>query len=118
MAWQYHMERVLQLAPHRSTSKGSMQPWRAKAQVLSQLKHNPLLTQEWSPCKHQVLNKTDLLHPEELSQTTDWLLKNTGAASILHTSAIANEGVESVRDWAVDNLPLGPTLYPKVRITR
>lgn len=63
----------------------------------------------------QVLNKTDLLTPDQLQQATDWLLANTGAASILHTSAISRGGIDDVKEWSVAQLPLGPMLYPKVR---
>ncbi len=66
-------------------------------------------------CMVQVLNKTDLLTPDQLQQATDWLLANTGAASILHTSAISGGGIDDVKEWSVAQLPLGPTLYPKVR---
>jgi GTPase Era involved in 16S rRNA processing len=60
-----------------------------------------------------VLNKVDLLTPAQLQQATDWLQANTGAAAILPTAALDNSGVEGVRQWAVKQLPLGPTLYPK-----
>lgn len=61
-----------------------------------------------------MLNKVDLLTPDQLQQATDWLLANTGAGSILHTTALSAGGINDVKMWAVDQLPLGPTLYPKV----
>ena len=63
----------------------------------------------------QVLNKVDLLTSAQLQQATEWLQGNTGAAAVLPISALSSNGVEDVRQWAVKHLPLGPTLYPKVR---
>ena len=63
----------------------------------------------------QVLNKVDLLTSAQLQQATEWLQGNTGAAAVLPISALSSDGVEAVRQWAVKHLPLGPTLYPKVR---
>jgi hypothetical protein len=62
----------------------------------------------------QVLNKVDLLTSAQLQQATEWLQGNTGAAAVLPISALSSNGVEHVRQWAVEHLPLGPTLYPKV----
>lgn len=64
----------------------------------------------------QVLNKVDLLTPAQLEQATAWLQANTGAAAVLPTAALGGDGIDGVRQWAVKQLPLGPTLYPKVKL--
>lgn len=62
-----------------------------------------------------MLNKVDLLRGDELQRLQAWLLKNSGATAVIPTSATQGRGVMDVRDWASSQLPLGPTLYPKVR---
>lgn len=62
----------------------------------------------------QVLNKADLLRPEQLQEAGNWLRERTAAAAILPISASRNVGVEAVQAWAVQQLPLGPPLYPPV----
>ena len=44
----------------------------------------------------------------------EYMAEQAGVATVLPTSAITGRGVEAVRDWALAQLPLGPTLYPKV----
>lgn len=62
----------------------------------------------------QVLNKADMLKPAALHAAGDWLRSRTAAAAILPASAIADRGLAKVEAWAVQQLPLGPNLYPKV----
>ncbi len=62
----------------------------------------------------QILNKADLLKPAELQAAGAWLRARTAAAAILPASAAAVRGISAVQAWAVKQLPLGPTLYPKV----
>lgn len=44
-----------------------------------------------------------------------YLAAQPGVAAVLQTSALTGLGVDAVRDWAVAQLPEGPTLYPKAR---
>lgn len=67
-------------------------------------------------CWLQVLNKTDLLTADQLQIATKWLQANTAATAVLPTAAISRAGIDAVQQWAVKQLPLGPTLYPKVRV--
>lgn len=60
-----------------------------------------------------VLNKADMLKPAALHAAGEWLRSRTAAAAILPASAMAKRGLEKVEAWAVQQLPLGPTLYPK-----
>lgn len=60
-----------------------------------------------------VLNKADMLKPAALHAAGDWLRSRTAAAAIFPASAVANRGLTKVESWAVQQLPLGPALYPK-----
>lgn len=56
----------------------------------------------------------DLLRAAEARALQDFMAEQAGVVTVLPTSAITGRGVEAVRDWAVAQLPEGPTLYPKV----
>ncbi|GAX81852.1 hypothetical protein CEUSTIGMA_g9280.t1 [Chlamydomonas eustigma] len=60
-----------------------------------------------------LLNKTDLMTPEKLSEVEDWYMKACKAEAVFKGSAMQNEGVKALKDWVVKKLPEGPTLYPK-----
>ena len=62
----------------------------------------------------QVLNKTDLVSPEEVEKLTEWYRTHARAEVVLPISALEGENVEAVRDWVVSKMPEGPALYPKV----
>ena len=59
--------------------------------------------------------QVDLLRRAELEAVEAYLAAQPGVAAVLPTSALTGLGVGAVRDWAVAQLPEGPTLYPKVR---
>lgn len=60
-----------------------------------------------------VLNKVDLLRPGELSARLKWFQDNASGTPALPISAKFGSGVEDLRSWAVQQLPLGPAYYPK-----
>ena len=64
----------------------------------------------------QVLNKTDLVSNTDLEAAKSWLKDNDMIDMVLPTSARDGEGVDDVRNWALSQLPQGPSLYPKVSI--
>jgi len=80
---------------------------------LKQVLQMPGMAPGWrGPPAALVLNKADLLRPEQLQEAGNWLRERTAAAAILPISASRNVGVEAVQAWAVQQLPLGPPLYP------
>lgn len=58
-------------------------------------------------------NKADLLRPDELVSRLNWLQSNAVGIEVLAISAKLGNGVEQLRSWAVDQLPIGPAYYPK-----
>lgn len=62
----------------------------------------------------QVLNKTDLVSKTDLDAAKSWLKENDMIDMVLPTSARDGKGVDDVRNWALSQLPHGPSLYPKV----
>ena len=62
----------------------------------------------------QVLNKTDLVSKTDLEAAKSWLKDNDMIDMVLPTSARDGKGVDDVRNWALSQLPQGPSLYPKV----
>lgn len=60
-----------------------------------------------------VLNKTDLVPPEEVEELTEWYRTHARAEVVLPISALEGANVEAVRDWVVSKMPEGPALYPK-----
>ena len=56
----------------------------------------------------------DLLGAAEARALQGYMAEQPGVATVLPTSAVTGRGVEAVREWAVAQLPEGPTLYPKV----
>ena len=59
--------------------------------------------------------QVDLLRRAEVEAVEAYLAAQPGVAAVLQTSALTGLGVDAVRDWAVAQLPEGPTLYPKAR---
>lgn len=61
-----------------------------------------------------ILNKCDTVKDDShLLILKKWFQDNTPAKIIFTISAKTGEGVQEVCDWAAEQLPLGPTLYPK-----
>jgi GTP-binding protein Era len=60
-----------------------------------------------------LLNKTDLLQPDQIDALRVYYASRPGVAAALCASAATGEGVPQLRDWLVSSLPLGQSLYPK-----
>lgn len=63
----------------------------------------------------QLLNKCDLLEPEQLEKLSAWYRQYCKADVVLPISALQRSGLQPVVDWLAGKLPEGPSLYPKVR---
>ena len=55
-----------------------------------------------------------LYQEEERAGLVEWFQKATSAAAVLPTSALNREGIDDLVAWAVESVPEGPTMYPKV----
>eukprot|EP00803_Ostreobium_quekettii_P007440 evm.model.scf_2245.5 EVM.evm.TU.scf_2245.5 scf_2245:24341-26459(-) len=64
-----------------------------------------------------VLNKMDLLSPHQADSLKQWYVKNCRAEAVFLTNARSGEGVEEVKNWALEELPDGAPLYPKDAIS-
>ena len=64
-----------------------------------------------------ILNKCDLLQLEEIRELKTWFEAQPGVERVFPISALAGVGHPKVQEWALDRLPLGPTLYPKDAIS-
>lgn len=62
----------------------------------------------------QLLNKCDLLGPEELDVLAGWYRQYCKAEVVLPISALQGSGLPGVVDWLASKLPESPSLYPKV----
>lgn len=60
-----------------------------------------------------LLNKVDLLDHEEESELIDWYESNAKNAAVFPISADSGDGVDAVQAWVVDNIPEGPSMFPK-----
>lgn len=60
-----------------------------------------------------LLNKADLLPPEEVEALAAWYKENCRAEAVFVGSAKDKRGIDELKAWAVSRLPEGPTLYPK-----
>jgi len=76
---------------------------------------------DWSgPPMAVLLNKADLVPPEEVAAVTDWYKENCRAEQVFLGSALqgaSGPGVADIKAWAVSKLPLGPTLYEKSTVS-
>eukprot|EP00878_Enallax_costatus_P011613 GHUV01012122.1.p1 GENE.GHUV01012122.1~~GHUV01012122.1.p1 ORF type:complete len:248 (+),score=59.45 GHUV01012122.1:23-745(+) len=75
---------------------------------------------DWSgPPMAVLLNKADMLEAEQNQQLEEWYKTNCRAEQVFVGSALSSEdpGVQSIKQWAVDKLPEGPTLYPKSMVS-
>ena len=60
-----------------------------------------------------LLNKMDSIGTEEGGEIVEWYQANCNASMTLPISALEGENVNAVRDWVLENIPVGPSLYPK-----
>ncbi|KAG6550596.1 hypothetical protein Mapa_007849 [Marchantia paleacea] len=60
-----------------------------------------------------VLNKIDLIKPGEITKKTQWYESFGGMDDVIPVSAKMGRGVDLVKNWLVDRLPIGPAYYPK-----
>ncbi|KAK9836865.1 hypothetical protein WJX74_009853 [Apatococcus lobatus] len=69
---------------------------------------------DWSgPPLAMVLNKVDLLTPQQQADLKQHFLENSQAEEVFLASAAGGGGVAAIRDWAASKLPEGPSLYSK-----
>mmetsp|Transcript_15528 Transcript_15528/g.26866 ORF Transcript_15528/g.26866 Transcript_15528/m.26866 type:complete len:312 (-) Transcript_15528:207-1142(-) len=69
---------------------------------------------DWTgPPMAVLLNKSDLLPPDQLEQLCQWYKDSCRAEQVFLGSALHNVQVSELKAWAVSKLPLGPTLYSK-----
>ncbi|GAB4814342.1 hypothetical protein N2152v2_001388 [Parachlorella kessleri] len=69
---------------------------------------------EWSgPPMTVLLNKMDLLSPEQRGALEAWFAANCTAERTIPISALNATNTAAVVDWVVSKLPEGPSMYPK-----
>jgi hypothetical protein len=96
-----------------STAVGAARPpplLGASAPLTFMLQHSP----NNNSLLLQLLNKVDLLSPEQRAELEGWFEANCGAERTLPISALNATNTPSVVDWVVSKLPEGPSMYPKV----
>ena len=65
-----------------------------------------------------ILNKCDLVGDRErIMELIEYFESQDAIDSVLPISAVNSTGTRNVREWALEHLPLGPTLYPKDAIS-
>ena len=65
-----------------------------------------------------ILNKCDLVGDRErIMELIEYFESQDAVDSVLPISAVNSTGTRNVREWALEHLPLGPTLYPKDAIS-
>ncbi|GMH39792.1 hypothetical protein BSKO_07690 [Bryopsis sp. KO-2023] len=64
-----------------------------------------------------LLNKADLITHEEQEELKEWYERNCRVDKVFLTNANLGEGVDDVKEWALQQMPLGPPLYPKSLVT-
>lgn len=85
-----------------------------KQRPMDQLKE--LLPEKYRPLKAPnlvVVNKRDLLREEEISEVEMELGKEPHLEARTLASALNANGMDFIRKWIVDSLPVGPKLYPE-----
>ena len=63
-----------------------------------------------------LLNKIDLVHPQELLRIID-IFKDMGFAAILPISAKTGEGLDTLREELLSRIPTGPKYFPDDMLT-
>ena len=61
----------------------------------------------------QVLNKVDLIPTREVDMLVSWTQAHSKADIVIPTAAKLGSGVADVMRWCSEQLPEGPSLYPK-----
>lgn len=70
--------------------------------------------EDWKgPPMAVLLNKADLLEPEELEALEGWYRLYCKADIVLPISALQSANLEAVVEWVASKLPEGPSMYPK-----
>jgi len=65
-----------------------------------------------------ILNKCDLVGDRErIMELIEYFESQDVIDAVLPVSALNSTGTRNVREWALEHLPLGPTLYPKDAIS-
>ena len=60
-----------------------------------------------------LLNKCDLLHPDDVERMGHWFRTECQADVVLQISALHGVNTDAVADWVVKHLPEGASMYPK-----
>ena len=60
-----------------------------------------------------LLNKVDLMDEDEEATLIEWYESNAKNAVVFPISADTGNGVEAVQRWVVQNIPEGPSMFPK-----
>ena len=60
-----------------------------------------------------LLNKVDLLDDEDESALIAWYESHAKSATVFPISADTGDGVDAVQAWVVENIPEGPSMFPK-----
>ena len=60
-----------------------------------------------------LLNKVDMLDDEDESALIAWYESNAKSATVFPISADTGDGVDAVQAWVVENIPEGPSMFPK-----
>lgn len=60
-----------------------------------------------------LLNKIDAIDEEKYRSVFQWYEENCKADIVIPISAESGENVALLKDWVVDKIPTGPSMYPK-----
>lgn len=69
---------------------------------------------DWSgPPMAVLLNKLDLMNNDDFEAVYTWYKDNCKADVVIPVSAETGEHVDRVKEWVVQHIPEGPSMYPK-----
>lgn len=60
-----------------------------------------------------LLNKVDLMDEDEEADLIEWYERSAKNATVFPISADSGDGVAAVKQWVVENIPDGPSMFPK-----
>ena len=60
-----------------------------------------------------LLNKVDMMDEEEEAGLIEWYESTAKNAAVFPISADTGDGVAAVKQWVVENIPEGPSMFPK-----
>jgi GTP-binding protein Era len=60
-----------------------------------------------------LLNKVDLMDEDEEADLIEWYERSAKNATVFPISADSGDGVAAVQQWVVENIPDGPSMFPK-----